>query len=230
MSDTSKKINIVLIIVIAVLCGIIALLLSKGSDKKDDTIAHEGKENIFEIKCDLNCECDCKKDNDDNIEENNTSSNSSNNKTTNSTNNDTQLDIKILDNNRTWEDSEELDIFSDSEYVVKGKIAPESTGSYQFTIKNSSNYNIKYSVGFNETNTYGINMKYKLKKNDEYIIGDWVTYSQISQTDILLNKNSNDSYYLEWKWFGGSNDNAIGKDINSKYGLSIEIKATQVNG
>ena len=72
-------------------------------------------------------------------------------------------------------------------------------------------------------------MKYKLKKNNEYIISDWITYSKLAQSNIKLNTNSSDTYYLEWKWFNNSNDNSIGENINSKYGLSIEIKAVQTD-
>ena len=134
-----------------------------------------------------------------------------------------------MDNNKTWKDQEDINIFSDSTYVVKGKIAPESTGTYQFIVKNSTKYNVKYNITFSETNNYHINMKYKLKKNNEYIIEDWVTYSELAQSNIRLNTSSNDTYYLEWKWFSSSNDNSIGEDVNSKYGLSIEIRAVQAN-
>ena len=72
-------------------------------------------------------------------------------------------------------------------------------------------------------------LKYRLKKNNDYLISDWVSYSELSQEKIRLNSNSTDTYYLEWKWFSSSNDNSIGEDINSKYGLSIDIRAVQAN-
>ena len=244
-NNKNNKINKILTAVIVVLIIIIFLLLLKGCNKDDENISHEGKVNIFEIKCDVDCECNCEQKNDKNREndkdtnsENNNNNNNNNNKSNDNSkeviniideDDNTELDIKVLDNNKTWKDQEDINIFSDSTYVVKGKIAPESTGTYQFIVKNSTKYNVKYNITFSETNNYHINMKYKLKKNNEYIIEDWVTYSELAQSNIRLNTSSNDTYYLEWKWFSSSNDNSIGEDVNSKYGLSIEIRAVQAN-
>ena len=241
-NNKNNKINKILTAVIVVLIIIIFLLLLKGCNKDDKNISHEGKVNIFEIKCDVDCECNCEQKNDKN-RENDKDTNSQNNNNNDNKSNDnskeviniideddnTELDIKVLDNNKIWKDQEDINIFSDSTYVVKGKIAPESTGTYQFIVKNSTKYNVKYNITFSETNNYHINMKYKLKKNNEYIIEDWVTYSELAQSNIRLNTSSNDTYYLEWKWFSSSNDNSIGEDVNSKYGLSIEIRAVQAN-
>ena len=243
MDDTNNKnnkINKILATIIVVLIIIIFLLLLKGCSKDDGNISHEGKVNVFEIKCDVDCECNCEQQDNKNKEDDK-NTNSENNKDNKSNDNskeviniideddNTELDIKVLDNNKTWKDQENINIFNDSTYVVKGKIAPESTGTYQFIVKNSTKYNVKYNVTFSETNNYHINMKYKLKKNNEYIIEDWVTYSELAQSNIRLNTSSSDTYYLEWKWFSSSNDNSIGEDINSKYGLSIEIRAVQAN-
>ena len=243
-NNKNNKINKILTAVIVVLIIIIFLLLLKGCNKDDENISHEGKVNIFEIKCDVDCECNCEQKNDKNREnDKDTNSENNNNNNNNNKSNDnskeviniideddnTELDIKVLDNNKIWKDQEDINIFSDSTYVVKGKIAPESTGTYQFIVKNSTKYNVKYNITFSETNNYHINMKYKLKKNNEYIIEDWVTYSELAQSNIRLNTSSNDTYYLEWKWFSSSNDNSIGEDVNSKYGLSIEIRAVQAN-
>ena len=245
-NNKNNKINKILTAVIVVLIIIIFLLLLKGCNKDDENISHEGKVNIFEIKCDVDCECNCEQKNDKNREndkDTNSENNNNNNNNNNNKSNDnskeviniideddnTELDIKVLDNNKIWKDQEDINIFSDSTYVVKGKIAPESTGTYQFIVKNSTKYNVKYNITFSETNNYHINMKYKLKKNNEYIIEDWVTYSELAQSNIRLNTSSNDTYYLEWKWFSSSNDNSIGEDVNSKYGLSIEISAVQAN-
>lgn len=237
MNDDSKKVNRILMIVIAILIVIIILLLVKGCTKKEEDSTHEGKINVFEIKCDVDCECNCEQQNDKCKEDDKDSKdNNKDNKSNDNTqevikpvDDNTELDIKVLDNNKTWKDQEDINVFGDSTYVVKGKIAPESTGTYQFVVKNSTKYNVKYDITFSETNNYSINMKYKLKRNNDYIINEWVTYSQLKQTNIELNKNSSDTYYLEWKWFEGSNDNSIGKDVNSKYGLSIEIRAVQAD-
>ena len=222
-NQNNKKINKILIITVFLLIVIIVLLLLKGCsndniDKKDnDSNSSEGKINVFEIKCDCSCE------------ESEDKSADATNQTFQENDSTTEIDIKVIDENKTWDDTTKIDIFSDSSYTVKGKIAPESTGTYQFIIKNSTSYKIKYSIEFNETNNYKINMKYRLKKNNKYVISDWVTYSKLKQEKIKLDAKSSDTYYLEWKWFESSNDNSIGEDINSKYGLSINIKAVQAN-
>ena len=41
----------------------------------------------------------------------------------------------------------------------------------------------------------------------------------------MLGSSDNDTYYLEWKWISSDNDTSIGKNPDSKYGLTIEVKA-----
>lgn len=239
--NENGPINKILLFIIVILIIVIILLLLRGCSKKDEETNNNGNINVFELKCDTNCDCtnDNKKEDDSNTSGNNNSnSNSSTNKDTtkeaskeidNSNNEQNEVTIKVLDDNKTWEENTDIKIFEDSTYVVKGKIAPESSGTYQFIIKNSTSFNVKYNIEFNEINDYNINMKYKLKKNNKYVISNWVTYSDLKQKSIKLNSNSSDTYYLEWKWFESSNDNLIESNPSSKYGLSIDISAVQVN-
>ena len=122
-----------------------------------------------------------------------------------------------------------MKIFSKTAYTIDGKIAPESSNTYQFVVKNSTIYNIKYSIQFVESNDYHINMKYKLKKNDTYIVSEYVSYDQLNINDYILNANEVDTYYLEWKWISSENDTAIGKESDAKYGLKIKVEAESVN-
>ncbi len=133
-------------------------------------------------------------------------------------------------NAATWNGATDLNIFEKSMYQVTDKIAPESSNTYQFIIKNSTNYQIKYNIDFIENNPYHINMKYKLKKNDTYIIDHYVSASELDISNYLLNSNINDTYYLEWKWISSSNDTEIGANPESFYGLKIEVKAESTNG
>ena len=129
----------------------------------------------------------------------------------------------------TWNGSNDINIFEKSLNTVNGKIAPESSNTYQFIVKNSTKYNLKYNIVFEESNPYHINMKYKLKKNDTYLIDHYVSASELNVSELLLNSNSNDTYYLEWKWVSSDNDTEIGKTANATYGLKIELKAESVN-
>ena len=140
--------------------------------------------------------------------------------------------FKIYDNDHdplTWNGADDLKIFTNSMYGAPGVIAPESSNTYQFVIKNSTKYNIKYSIKFIETNDYHINMKYKLKKNDTYIISEYVYPNQLDINNYLLDSSDSDTYYLEWKWVSSDNDTEIGKDPNSNYGLKIKVEAESVN-
>ena len=204
-NNRDNKKNKILVTIIIVLVIIIFLLLFKEYSKNDKNIFHKGKVNIIEITCDTNCNCECEKCDNNNTKdkENDTNINDKTKEVIKEVDDDTntEVDIKVLDDKKTWKDKEQLSIFKDSSYVVNGKIAPESSGTYEFIIKNSTKYNVKYDVTFSEINDYHITMKYKLKKNNEYIISDWITYSKLAQSNIKLNTNSSDTYYLEWKWF-----------------------------
>ena len=140
--------------------------------------------------------------------------------------------FKVYDEDKTpvnWNGATDLHIFTKSIYNVDGVIAPESENTYEFIVKNSTVYNIKYEIKFNETNFYDINMKYKLKKNGVYIIDHYVTAEELHITDQMLSTDSKDVYHLEWKWISSSNDNSIGTNPNANYGLQIEVNAESIN-
>ena len=142
-------------------------------------------------------------------------------------------EVVAYDNDKTpvtWNGSNELNIFSKSIYNIDGVIAPESENTYQFIIKNDTEYKIKYNVAFIETNNYHINMKYKLKKNESYLINNYSKASDLSIYEHILNPGENDTYYLDWKWISSSNDTEIGSNPEAKYGLKIEVKAESING
>lgn len=147
-------------------------------------------------------------------------------------NDDETDDFKVYDKDKkpvNWNGSTNLKIFTKSIYNVDGVIAPESENTYEFIVKNSTDYNIKYNVEFNETNDYNINMKYKLKKNGTYIIDHYVDANELNITNQLLNTNNKDTYQLEWKWVSSTNDTSIGTNPEAVYGLQIEVKAESIN-
>lgn len=130
----------------------------------------------------------------------------------------------------TWNGSSDLKIFTKTTYTMDGKIAPESSNTYQFVVKNSTKNKLKYEINFIETNDYNINMQYKLKKNDTYIIDHYVKPSELSVNDMILNPGENDTYYLDWKWISSSNDTNIGQNPEASYDLKIEMKAEEIYG
>lgn len=130
----------------------------------------------------------------------------------------------------TWNGSNDLNIFTKSAYAMEGKIAPESSNVYQFMIRNTTDYKLKYKINFIETNSYHINMKYKLKKNDTYLVDHYVSANELNIDNMIINISENDTYYLEWKWISSDNDNSIGANPEAKYGIRIEVEADGING
>lgn len=237
---SKNKIAILILMVIIIILLILIFLLLQEGLLNNEKLIPTGNVDIFEINCDQNCNC-----NNNNDDENNNVNSDSNSNTTTTTNNNDSLtsgnnyknsdtpqnngDIKIYDKDVIWQSTNKLRIFENPVYQMDSIIAPLSTNSYQFIIKNSTIYNVKYNLKFQETNNYDINMKYRLKKNGSYIAGnqnEWVSYEKLNLSINNIKVSEKDTYYLEWKWFEDDNDTAIGS-INSKYTLSITLAAEQ---
>ncbi|MBR3198474.1 MAG: hypothetical protein IKG27_00505 [Bacilli bacterium] len=235
-----RAIEIVLIIVI-----ILLLLHNCGFSKKEGKEkTPSGNVNIIEIKCDDNGKC--RKDDkngeivvDDNTKSSGSKKSENKGSVSPSDSNDSgeseddseeedDGNFKVYDKKVTWSESTDLNIFSNSFYNYEDIIAPESSNVYQFVLKNSTDYNLKYSISFSETNPYNINLKYKLKKNNSYIVSNYVSYDQLNLSDELLNSKKSDTFYLEWKWISSDNDTDVGK-IQANYNLKINVEAESVN-
>ena len=233
--EINKKdimIKIVLIVIIIILLIHNCCVLKKHNKELIPT----GNVNIIEIICDKDDVCipegnqdDFSTYNDTNNKSNGLNDNKSGNDKTPFTENDTtepeETELLVKDKKINWEETTQAKIFTNSMYELNDKIAPESSNTYQFVVKNGTNYPINYNINFIETNVYNINMKYKLKKNDTYLIDHYVSASELNQTDLTLNSKKNDTYYLEWKWISCDNDTQIGEASNANYGLKIEVKA-----
>lgn len=131
--------------------------------------------------------------------------------------------LLVSDDALIWRSLNKLNVFQNPLYRMDEVIAPGSSNSYNFVIKNNSDCDLIYSLSFLENNQFDINMKYRLKKNDEYIIDDWVDGDELSSSEAVLDSNKQDQYLLEWKWFDSDNDTAIGALTDAVYSLSIEI-------
>lgn len=139
-------------------------------------------------------------------------------------------DLTIFDKESTWGIENELNIFEDSLYAYRNKIAPHSTNTYEFAIRNRTGVTLSYNVTFEEYNPYNINMKYRLIKDGAYVAGSentWITLSELNQTVSSIKTNVSDAYYLEWMWFDDDNDTEIGENANANYNIKINIKAIQ---
>ncbi|MEE3343681.1 MAG: hypothetical protein VZS44_06305 [Bacilli bacterium] len=165
-----------------------------------------------------------------NINGNSSNSSSSGNGETTTTDTVVEPDDELFvrDKKLVWNDSSDLKIFTNSVYTFEGKIAPEASNTYQFVVKNSTSYKVKYNISFMENNPYSINMKYKLKKNNTYVVDHYVSFNELNVSDQLLNANNNDTFYLEWKWVSSDNDNNAGEN-GANYSLKIDVNAESVD-
>lgn len=136
-------------------------------------------------------------------------------------------DLAYLDE-LEWYSKNTLNIFSNPAYENKAVLAPGSSNSYEFVIKNKVNRKVKYKLEFLEDSEYKINMRYRLKRNGKYIVGnedEWVNTDDINLMEIEVDYGKEDDYTLDWKWFDGENDNLIGK-LQNDYSLRITLSAT----
>ena len=141
-------------------------------------------------------------------------------------------EFEVYDANHTavtWNGASNLNIFTKTAHTMEGKIAPESSNTYQFIIKNGTPYNLKYQIKFVEVNNYNINMKYKLKKDGTYLMDHYVKASELNVSDLLINSGESSTFDLEWKWISSSNDTNVGENPEASYGLKIEVDAEGTN-
>lgn len=222
-NETNKKNKmnyILLLIIILLIIIIILLLLNYRNIGKQKNLT--GNTDIFEINC------DCNNNNPDNTITHSPSSSTTPNTNGGTPSQSTEIEapnagISIEDSDIIWQSSNSLKIFKNPVYEMEEVIAPGSSNSYQFVIKNNSECKMTYHLEFQEENDYNINMKYKLKKNGKYISKEWTTYDKIKESEVVLNYKEKDDYVLEWKWIESDNDTQIGADINSSYKLIVQI-------
>ena len=142
---------------------------------------------------------------------------------------DEQEDLIIYDKDQIWHATSQLHVFRNPVFEMEEKIAPGSSNSYKFYIRNNKECNISYKIEFTEENPYSVNMKYKLKHENEYLTDHWVSYDELS-TDFRKLKNDDiDEYTLEWHWeHDDANDTMAGKSLDAYYKLNITLYGEQV--
>ena len=234
MKEKDKKIIDIIIKVILIIIIIILLihnceLIKNKNNKKIPT----GNVDIIDIQCDKYNTCI--DSNDPSTNKKVIENNESNTKETSKFGEDDVIiepgqGMIVYDKDIKWNGQVNAKIFTNSMYELEDVIAPESENTYQFIVRNSTKYKLKYEINFIEMNPHNINMKYKLKKNNNYVIDHYVSADEVNLNNYLLNSNENDTYYLEWKWVSSNNDTKVGKTKDAKYSLKIEVKAESTNG
>ena len=231
MENNNKKRKINLIIEIILIVIIILLLvhncrLQKINDEFKKKKIPTGNVDVIEIMCDSSS-TKCKKEPKDDAS--GVSTIDAITKNSGSKKDDDLGEFIVADDYTiTWNGTENLKIFANPAYEFMEKIAPESSNTYKFVVKNKTHYKLKYKITFVENNPHNINLKYKLKKNDSYIVNDYTSYNGINITDQVISADGEDTYYLDWKWISSDNDTQIG-EIQAQYKLNIEVEAESIN-
>lgn len=132
---------------------------------------------------------------------------------------------------KSWDAVRELDMFKNSNFYDKNKIAPGVEGNYSFSVENESDATFSYDMFFTPENPYNVNMVYKLKKNGQYVLGNqekWETYTGLEKKLQTLNPHSKDIYTVEWRWEDTDYDTEIGETYGAYYRMYINILAEQI--
>lgn len=249
MKSLKKHTSILIIMLMLIIVIVLYLLiLNLGYIKNHGVLTPTGNVDIFEIDCnckDDNCNNDDgngNNDNNNNININGTNTVSkediSSNKKPVSGESDSKVDkdkpdikgIFVSDNYSMW-GNHEVRIFSNPAYEYTSKIAPGSSNSYTFVIKNNIDYDVLVDLEMLEENPYKVNMKYKLRSKGKYLAGNDKTYVDISELqlkNVKIKAHQSVSYILDWKWIDSANDTEIGeKKIDANYKLTINVGANQ---
>ncbi len=125
----------------------------------------------------------------------------------------------VIENNTglSWTQIELADIFSNPEFGGEKLIAPGTTGSYYFTIKNNANFGMHCDLRFEDINVpeSKVPMLYRFRSEDEYIMGTettWLTLEEIVDITIPLNISKAKEYILDWKWIFEDPENLEERD------------------
>ena len=140
--------------------------------------------------------------------------------------------IEVRDEDIEITKNTELNIFENEKYNNQKIIAPKSSGTYQFCIKNIANRDITYDINFTDLMDLPVNMKYKLKIDNIYIRGNEASYiniEELSVKDVIVVKDSINLFTLEWYWEDDDiNDTIVGSQKDDQYyTLNLEIGARE---
>lgn len=148
---------------------------------------------------------------------------------------DEEMDIIIVtEDDVDWNKKEELNIFNNVKFNGEKKIAPWSSGTYKFCVKNEVGSDITYDISFSDAMTNPVNMVYKLKIDNVYVRGDsenYVSIDELDLDDVIVKKDSNNVYTLEWYWADDDEaDTYTGsQQTDQYYTLNLNIQATLYN-
>lgn len=205
----------------------------KNNDSKQTNINNDSKKDNLNNNS-LSNDNSAKNDN-SNTSGNTFYRNVSNSQTNNSVNSNTSNSEEVVSN---IDDNTPAVLFSNDDSVFSQnfdfkifnveRIGSNDSGTYNFKIKNNVNGLVKYIISFDEQNDYNVNMMYKIKRNNEYVLGDENNYVKIDSLNLgdrLLEVGKIDEYTIDWKWINVDSytDKAIVE--GSKYVLNAKVES-----
>lgn len=223
MIQKKYKVAKVIAIFILIVILIYLLILKFGNINNRDLYIPTGNVDIFEINCNHK-DIDKDKNTEDSSNEIGNIDNIDIDK-----NKPNKTGVIVSDDYSIW-GNKKLRIFSNPAYQYTSKIAPNSSNSYVFVVRNNNDFDIVVDFDIVEENNYDINMKYKLRSKGRYLVGNENTYedvSKLNQQNITIKAKESISYILDWKWIDSENDTEIGETIEANYKLTINIGANQ---
>ncbi len=150
----------------------------------------------------------------------------------------------ISQNQNTWTNSAQVDIFKHSDSRVKSDgtgiannvIAPGTSYDYTFSLQNSKKFIVKYTLNITGGNdsTYKIPIRLKiLDSSGNSLVGaDWISLSDFNNVSDIgtINPQSEKQYIIRWKWDfeNGSDDydtylgdRAVNEEIPCHINISV---------
>ncbi len=135
--------------------------------------------------------------------------------------------VYVDDVNGDYVYHQQLRIFNNAAFNYTNKIAPGASNTYHFIVHNSTEYGLNYYLKMLEETQYKLNIKYRLKRNDQYILGndnEWVSASELATESTYLDSGKSDRYSLDWKWFDDdTNDTKAGENMDELYKLKVNL-------
>ena len=139
--------------------------------------------------------------------------------------------ITVSSENENWNQSNKLNIFGNEDFENQKVIAPGSKGTYNFYVENNKEEKITYTLEFNESYDYFVNMKYKLKMENQYVVGsenDWVSIQNMNSLTFETPEKTTNAFLLEWYWEDHEKDTIAGINAGN-YTLELVFRTKNGN-
>ena len=224
--ENNKSIKFIIMIILLIIIILILLFFARfGEIDNKNMLIPTGNVDVFDIY--IRCACTDK----DNCITKNTDGNEILAPVFNEEEDKDKLgNVFVYDKNGDYVYQQRLRIFENAAYQYTNKIAPGVSNTYHFVVHNSNDFKLKYYIEMYEEEDYGVNLRYRLRKNNEYVIGDdntWVTASELETALDNIGVGSSDSYALDWSWpYESGNDELdsyIGENMDKEYKLNVRF-------